>query len=78
MRQDLRLLFRIKHLGRLVKSGIEIFPEITFDRFAQELVYANLFFLALCESVLTDMPAMQVESTSSVAQGSYADRIEPA
>ena len=74
----MRLLFRIKHLGCLIESSVEIFSEITLYRFAQKLIYANLILLALCKSVLTYVPAMQVEGTCSVAERSYADRIQPA
>ena len=72
------LLIVIKHLGSFVKSLIEIFTEIPFDRFAQKLIDADLFFFALCESILADVPAVQVQSSCAVAELGYTDRIEPA
>ena len=57
---------------------IEFLSEITFDRFAQKFIDADLFFLALGERILADVPAVEVQSTGAVAQLSDADRIEPA
>ena len=72
------LLIVIKHLGSFVKSLIEIFTEIPFDRFAQKLIDADLLFFTLCESVLAYVPAMQVQRTGTVAELGYSDRIQPA
>ena len=52
------LLVVIKHLGGFVKSLIEIFTEIPFDRFAQRLIDADLFSFTLLEGILTYMPAV--------------------
>ena len=57
---------------------IELLSEITFDRFAQKLIYADLFLFTLCERILADVPAMKVQGTGAVAQLGNPDRIEPA
>ena len=72
------LLFVIKHLGGFVKSLIEIFTEIPFDRFAQKLIDADLFFFALCKCILADVPTVQIQGACTVAQRGDPDRIEPA
>ena len=57
---------------------IEFLSEITFDRFAQKFIDADLFFLALGERILADVPAVEVQSPCSVAEFSDSDRIQPA